>query len=352
MGENNPIVFISYSHDSKDHQDKVLKLSDKLRSEGIDCILDQYEDSPPEGWPKWMDRNIKKSDFVLIICTEIYYNRVIGADDAGLGIKWESNLIYQHLYNAGANNTKFIPVKFETGDNKFIPDPLQSATYYNVDDNDEFDSLYWRLRGVNTKKAELGKLRELPEKERKTIFISDISSNEIWDKSGWCGVAFILDKEGELPPRLGLLFRNRNFASTIFENWKKIIGANDKFDELRISIIEGDVKGEDNGYYIHIGCNPISVFKMMDSNYKDLSIDYFIHTSKITRVFVPKDSNDLKLFKEHLKIFGHCYLTPVIIDDQEQTEILTKYNIYKKNIIFRNYDEINSKHDLDFVVKK
>src|SRR2546426_4552293 len=36
--------------------DRVLELSDHLRADGIDCILDQYEVSPPEGFPVWIDR--------------------------------------------------------------------------------------------------------------------------------------------------------------------------------------------------------------------------------------------------------------------------------------------------------
>ncbi|MHC4355693.1 MAG: SEFIR domain-containing protein, partial [Planctomycetota bacterium] len=50
-----PVVFISYSQDSDAHMDKVLALANKLRAEGIDAVLDQYEVSPAEGWPKWMD---------------------------------------------------------------------------------------------------------------------------------------------------------------------------------------------------------------------------------------------------------------------------------------------------------
>ena len=42
-----PIVFIRYSHDSQEHANRVLALSDHLRADGIDCVLDQYEDSPP-----------------------------------------------------------------------------------------------------------------------------------------------------------------------------------------------------------------------------------------------------------------------------------------------------------------
>jgi TIR domain len=70
-----PIVFISYSHDSPEHADRVLALSDHLRADGIDCILDQYEDSPPEGFPRWMDRHIRAADFVLMICTPTYHRR-------------------------------------------------------------------------------------------------------------------------------------------------------------------------------------------------------------------------------------------------------------------------------------
>jgi len=38
-----PVVFISYSHDSAEHADRVLALSNRLHEDGIDCILDQYE---------------------------------------------------------------------------------------------------------------------------------------------------------------------------------------------------------------------------------------------------------------------------------------------------------------------
>ena len=63
-------VFISYSHDSPEHADRVLALSDRLRQDGLDSILDQYFlGSPDEGWPRWMDRQIRDVDFVLMICT-------------------------------------------------------------------------------------------------------------------------------------------------------------------------------------------------------------------------------------------------------------------------------------------
>lgn len=34
--------------------------ANKLRSEGIDAILDQYEEAPSEGWPRWMENSINE----------------------------------------------------------------------------------------------------------------------------------------------------------------------------------------------------------------------------------------------------------------------------------------------------
>ena len=64
-----PTVFISYSHDSPEHVELVLNFSDRLRYDGIDCILDQYETAPAKGWTRWMDKHIRDSDFVIMVCT-------------------------------------------------------------------------------------------------------------------------------------------------------------------------------------------------------------------------------------------------------------------------------------------
>jgi tetratricopeptide (TPR) repeat protein len=171
-----PIVFISYSHDSPEHADHVLALSDKLRDDGIDCILDQYEDSPPEGWPRWMDSQIQAADFVLMICTPTYFRRVMGQEEpgAGLGVRWEGTLIYQHIYNANTTNSHFLPVLFERATTADIPTPLQGATYYRLSTASGYEELYRRLtHQPKTLKPTLGKLKQLPSRERTHDFIAD-----------------------------------------------------------------------------------------------------------------------------------------------------------------------------------
>ena len=64
-----PRVFVSYSHDSDAHRDRVLALADRLRADGIEALLDQYVAHPPEGWPTWAQQQITDADFTILVCT-------------------------------------------------------------------------------------------------------------------------------------------------------------------------------------------------------------------------------------------------------------------------------------------
>jgi DNA-binding XRE family transcriptional regulator len=157
-----PIVFISYSHDSDAHRQRVLELSERLRAEGVECEIDQYEVSPPEGWPKWMERIIRKADFVLVVCTETYRQRFDAEAPAGVGrgVKWESTLLTQHLYDADALNPKFIPIVFDDKDAAFVPVPLNGAARYKLDD--AYEDLYRHLTDQpRVRRAPVGKIKNL-----------------------------------------------------------------------------------------------------------------------------------------------------------------------------------------------
>jgi tetratricopeptide (TPR) repeat protein len=138
-------VFISYSHDSTEHMDRVLALSNRLRQEGVDCHIDQYEQSPPEGWPQWCEKQVEQSSFVLVACTETYLRRFKGeeAPGKGLGGTWEGHIISQEVYNSQGKNSKFIPIIFSEQDATYVPPILQGATIYDVLKG--YEALYRRL---------------------------------------------------------------------------------------------------------------------------------------------------------------------------------------------------------------
>ena len=155
------MVFISYSHDSDAVCDSVLELANYLRSCGVDAIIDQYEESPLEGWPRWMESQIRSAEFVLVVSTPNYQEKATLRvhSDTGLGVKWETNLILNQLYSTGATTNKFTPVVLTDSDVQSILVPLQGQTYYNVSHLPRRDALRNRLLGIKeTKKPPLGSL--------------------------------------------------------------------------------------------------------------------------------------------------------------------------------------------------
>ena len=173
-----PRVFLSYSHDSDEHADRVLALADVLCDRGIDVILDRYvHPAPAEGWPRWMDRNLDEAKFVLMICTETYRRRVMGLEEPGkgLGVDWEGNLIYNQIYHRvngdKPRGSRFIPILLPDSESAHIPSPVQGHSYYRIATFDltdpGFEALYRHLTDQPaTPRPELGPIQNLPPKPR------------------------------------------------------------------------------------------------------------------------------------------------------------------------------------------
>jgi hypothetical protein len=109
-------VFISYSHDSEAHVNQVNQLAYKINDWGDLVIrLDLYESHPPQGWTAWMVEEIKEADFVLIVCSQGYTDKLEGKTEPshGKGVKWEGRIIRNLLYEAGSRSAKFVPVLLE-----------------------------------------------------------------------------------------------------------------------------------------------------------------------------------------------------------------------------------------------
>ena len=187
-----PKVFISYAHESEALSDQVLSFSNELRSLGIDSEIDQYEEAPPQGWAKWMLKQIAESDYVLVVASPTYYARSKDYSDntKGLGAKWETTQIIQNVYENVNNNTKYIPIFFDSDGRQYILDPLKPYTYYDISNHKQKEKLINRLSGKSEKiRPELGQqselegtLKPLEEKSRRTLFVSSLIDIEMWNK--------------------------------------------------------------------------------------------------------------------------------------------------------------------------
>ena len=111
-----PTALISYSHDSAEHEQRVLELCNRLRARGIDTMLDQFlPGAPSEGWPLWMEREIESRDFTLMVCTESYRRRFMEDEAAGVGrgVVWEARILRNLLYEDSERHGRIVPVLVE-----------------------------------------------------------------------------------------------------------------------------------------------------------------------------------------------------------------------------------------------
>jgi hypothetical protein len=99
-------AFISYSWDNNDHKNWVRDLAARLRGDGIDITLDQWHLIPGDQLPEFMERAVRESDYVLIVCTHKYKER---SNNRQGGVGYEGDIITAEFMNT-RNQRKFIPI--------------------------------------------------------------------------------------------------------------------------------------------------------------------------------------------------------------------------------------------------
>jgi len=135
-------VFVSYSWDSELHRQRVLSLVQRLRDQGVDAWIDRFVQFPPEGWQRWMENEIEKAQFVLLIITEAYRERFTGhAGKTGLGVSWEGAIVTADLYDSAGQNVKFVPTLFSAADEAHVPRSLRRYSRFRVDNDSGFTAL-------------------------------------------------------------------------------------------------------------------------------------------------------------------------------------------------------------------
>ena len=142
-----PTALLSYSHDSPEHEHRVLELCNRLRERGVDTFVDRFlAGAPAEGWPLWMERQIESRDFTLMICTQTYRRRFMEAEpsDAGRGVVWEARILRNLLYENPDQHGRIVPVVFSAEDRTHVPTVFRGH-FYDVGDERGFEGLVRHL---------------------------------------------------------------------------------------------------------------------------------------------------------------------------------------------------------------
>jgi hypothetical protein len=145
-----PTAFISYSWDSEAHKAWVRQFAERLRSQGVKVILDQWELTAGGDRTHFMESNIVASDFVLIVCTPVYATKANKRDG---GVGYEAMIITSQLAQRILQD-KFIPVlRLGNFDDSAVPIWLQAKIGVDLRgdpyDQKQYDILLKALHKAN-----------------------------------------------------------------------------------------------------------------------------------------------------------------------------------------------------------
>ncbi len=121
-------VFLSYRQTSDAERARVRALGDRLRSCGVDVVLDQFfldehPAGPNDGWDKWSSDHALHTDHVIIIGSDAWFQcfEKTQSPGTGLGAACEADDLRHRIYEAGGAIENIRVVLFDEADAAHIP---------------------------------------------------------------------------------------------------------------------------------------------------------------------------------------------------------------------------------------
>lgn len=133
-----PVVFVSYSHDSEEHRAWVLQLATRLRSNGVDVLLDRWDLRLGSDLASFMERGLSRSQRVLSVCSANYVKK---ANAGSGGVGYEKQILTAELM-LNPNTDWVIPLVRNNPDIRKTPTFLGSRVYISFEDDNLYEARY------------------------------------------------------------------------------------------------------------------------------------------------------------------------------------------------------------------
>ncbi len=150
-----PKVFISYAWED-DVKAWVLDFATRLRKDGVDVVLDLWEMSLGDQITVFMEKSVRNSDFVILVCSPKYKRK---SDDRAGGVGYEGHIITSEIFS-NSNHRKFIPVLRKDTWIEASPSWAQGKIYVDLSGNpyseDNYQDLLKTLYGKREPPPPLG----------------------------------------------------------------------------------------------------------------------------------------------------------------------------------------------------
>lgn len=163
--------------------------------------------------------------------------------------------------------------------------------------------------------------------------VPDLVPAELFARAGWTSVVYLTP--AERPPVVGLLFKDRNAAASIFALWRGRLGEIDVDDVVRIAVIQRDTPFDASGYDVHISAGTLG------------------DTCKAAGVWCRVASDGipaLRRFQVCLSVHRRYLLLPAVIASGG-VEYMPYDGIGKQHLIFRYLSEVALPNDPDAAVR-
>jgi tetratricopeptide (TPR) repeat protein len=137
-----PKVFISYAWETESHASWVKDFATRLRTtEALDVALDRWEAVPGDELPLFMERSIRESNFIILICTPEYKAKFDGRLG---GVGYEANSIAGEILT-GLAHRKIIPVHRSGSWSSAAPSVVQGNFFVDLRGSPFSESAYRAL---------------------------------------------------------------------------------------------------------------------------------------------------------------------------------------------------------------
>lgn len=147
---------------------------------------------------------------------------------------------------------------------------------------------------------------------------------------------------------MGIVFDNAEAGKELFRRYAKSINHTDRFEELRVSIVEGSRPGEQYGYSVHLGPDPdsLATHATMEDMVVEPSIVHFL--GQWTRAYpIPGSKPLLPKFKMEFSKHKEFLLAPAVRKADGQLWMEPMLGIVKNTICFRQLSEVTEVNDPD-----
>lgn len=177
---------------------------------------------------------------------------------------------------------------------------------------------------------------------RPSLYLSDLIDLDAWNRAGWTAVLFLTPAEDGAAPGLAFLYTNGTAGAEIFQGLRAKLGSTDEREALRISIVEGDLPGEDPGYTVLVGPN----FEVLAEQAVAAGAGprgYAGALSRMLRLNPDPASQGLALFKEAVRRHGGYFILPATFGrpgDMSSVTTAPGLAITKREIHFRDVSDL------------